>query len=147
MDNLMKCIFGTIALVATYFANAFNELVVVLIAFMAMDYVTGVMAAFIKKELSSRAGLIGVLKKFAYVILILMSYSLDFVLTYISAKLGFKISTNGAFGAIATIWLIATEALSVIENLHAMKIRIPNFITQAFEKLKSQVEQTPEEGK
>ena len=48
-----------------YFKKLLVPLVIMLIA-MAIDYITGLIKAYMTKELSSKKGMLGIFKKFAY---------------------------------------------------------------------------------
>lgn len=130
---------GTIAIitgVASYLLNCFSELVVILILLMLVDYITGVIAAFFKKELSSWRGLQGIFKKFSFMLLVVLGFLLDFVITYLIEKVGLQFSTNGIFGIATTCWLIGNEGLSILENSAVIGLPVPPFLKPALAKLK-----------
>lgn len=136
---------GTIAAVTgviAYLAGCLNELVIILVILMILDYATGVIAAYFKKELSSWRGLRGILKKFSFMLLVTLGFLLDFVISYLmQEKAGTAFSTGGIFGIATTLWLIGTEGMSIIENLGVIGVPIPKFLKPAFSKLKNQAEE------
>lgn len=122
--------------VTSYLLNCFTELVVVLVILMLFDYVTGVIAAFFRKELSSWRGLQGILKKFSFMLLVVLGFLLDFVVTYLIEKVGLQFSTNGIFGIATTCWLIGNEGLSILENAAVIGLPVPPFLKPALSKIK-----------
>lgn len=122
--------------VTSYLLNCFTELVVVLVILMLFDYVTGVIAAFFRKELSSWRGLQGILKKFSFMLLVVLGFLLDFVVTYLIEKVGLQFSTNGIFGIATTCWLIGNEGLSILENSAVIGLPVPPFLKPALSKIK-----------
>lgn len=144
MDKTIIGFKGSIAVitgVVSYLINCFTELVVVLVFLMIFDYVTGVMAAYIRKDLESKKGIQGIFKKFAFILLVVIAFFFDYVVTYLVQKVGMQISTGGLFGIATTCWLIGTEALSIIENLGDIGVQIPGFLQSAFTKLKDSAEE------
>lgn len=131
-----KGVLAVITGVTSYLLNCFTELVVVLALLMLFDYVTGVLAAYFKKELSSWKGLQGILKKFSFMLLVVLGFLIDFVVSYLAEKVGLQFTTNGFFGLATTCWLIGTEGLSILENLGVIGLPIPPFLKPALSKLK-----------
>ena len=136
---------GTIAAVTgviAYLAGCLNELVIILVILMIFDYITGVMAAFVRKDLASWKGVVGILKKVSFMLLVTLGFLLDFIISYlVQEKAGATFSTGGIFGIATTLWLIGTEGMSIIENLGVIGVPIPKFLKPAFSKLKNQAEE------
>ena len=65
-----------IAAVLTYFFGGADSWLIGLIVVVALDYISGVIAAIINGELSSRRGFIGILKK------LLITFSSKFIFGY-----------------------------------------------------------------
>ena len=135
---------GTIAAVTgviAYLVGCLNELVIILVLLMILDYVTGVIAAYFKKELSSWRGLRGILKKFSFMLLVILGFLIDFVAMHLMEKTGVQFDTHGIFGIATTCWLIGNEGLSILENTAIIGLPIPPFLKPALAKLKNQVEE------
>ena len=76
----------------------------VLVVFVALDYVTGLVAAYTEQKLSSRVGFVGITKKIMLFVPIVMAF-------YIDQITGQEVLRNLA------IWFYAAnEGLSVLEN-------------------------------
>jgi toxin secretion/phage lysis holin len=102
---------------------------------MVFDYVTGICAAYILGEIKSRKSMVGAIKKTAYMLLVVLGFLLDFVLSSLMERVGLSFTTAGFFGLATTCWLIGTEAISIIENLGVIGVPIPEFLSKGFEKL------------
>ena len=66
MDNLLNYSKGVVAIVGTaltWLFGAWDTALMVLVCFMVLDYCTGVIRAFINKEVSSDIGLKGIARK------------------------------------------------------------------------------------
>lgn len=98
-----------------------------LVVAVALDYVSGVIKAFVKKELSSKIGVKGLVKKVGVFVVVALSVLLDKV--------------TGSTGAIRTLviyYFVANEGLSIVENLAETGIPIPDVIKKALKNLKSE---------
>lgn len=131
---------GAIAVTAgviAYLTDRINVITVVLVFLMIFDYVTGVIAAWIKKEISSQKSIVGVIKKLAYLMIVVMGCFFDLVAMYMAQGIGLNFSTGGAVGVAVICWLIGTESISIIENLGVIGVPVPPFLTGGFERLKN----------
>lgn len=142
METGIKGTIGAVTGVFAYLVGCMSELVVALVILMIFDYITGVMAAFARKDLASWKGVIGIFKKVSFMLLVTLGFLLDFIISYlVQEKAGATFSTGGIFGIATTLWLIGTEGMSIIENLGAIGVPIPKFLRPAFSKLKNQAEE------
>lgn len=99
----------------------------ILVALMFVDYVTGVMAAWIVNDcgLSSRKSVTGLLKKFMMVCVVGTCHLFD-------VFLGISILQQCAI-----FTLIGNEGISIIENASKAGIPIPNALVEHLEQIKS----------
>ena len=98
-----------------------------LVVAVALDYVSGVIKAFVKKELSSKIGVKGLLKKVGVFVVVALAVLLDKV--------------SGSTGAVRTLviyYFVANEGLSIVENLAETGLPIPDVIKKALKNLKSE---------
>ena len=64
MEQLkIKGILATFTTVVSYALNCFTELVAILVLLMLIDYLTGITAAYYRKDLQSSVGLRGIVKR------------------------------------------------------------------------------------
>ena len=100
---------------------ALRSLVIVMI----VDYLTGFASAIYNKELSSKTGLKGILKKFSYFGVVALAVVID--------------NLTGQTGIIRTLviyFFVANDGLSIVENLAEMNIKLPKKLVDALKQLK-----------
>lgn len=112
----------------TYIFGEWSPMLTLLCVVVITDYITGIAAAVYKKELNSRIGFIGILKK----VLIFV------VVAFASAFDRFLPVTHNAIKAAVCMFYIANEALSVTENIGTLGIPLPKALRDAVEKLKKE---------
>lgn len=100
----------------------------ILIAFIVIDYLSGVVAAFVCKRLDSAIGARGIAKKVGFLVLVAVAHLLDQM-----AGLGAPVLQT------ATIWfLIANEGISITENLGEIGVPIPKTLQDALRRLRDE---------
>lgn len=132
-------LYSIIGAVGGFIAMAFggwNDALITLMIFMAVDYITGLTVAGVFKKskksesgaLESRAGFKGICRKGVALLIVLVATRLDVVMktTYIEDAV--------------IIAFIANESISIIENAGLMGIPIPSVITKAIDILKKESE-------
>lgn len=112
-----------------------------LFVLMLSDYVTGLSCAFIEGQLSSRSGILGILKKVAYLFVVGVGVSLDFVLQIAGEKLGIGTQNVYFFGLLVIVWLIINECISILENVAKLGVPIPSFLKPILARLKQSTEE------
>lgn len=98
-----------------------------LIIAIAIDYISGIIKAFINKELSSKIGVKGLLKKVGVLLIVALATLIDKI--------------TGESGMVRTLviyYFVANEGLSVIENLGEAGLPIPDVIKKALKSLKNE---------
>lgn len=101
-----------------------------------IDYITGIVKAKLKNKENSNKGLIGVVKKIGYWLLIFISFFIPFLLTIIEKKLnlGINIIFIMDFGWFTLVCLILNETRSILENLVEIGVKVPKFLIIGLEK-------------
>ena len=117
----------------------------VLAAVMALDYGTGVAVAWEKKQLNSRIGLRGIVKKAAYLAIVAVGMALDYVVAAAGEQLGVRMPAEHIFGLLVCIWLIINECISILENADALGLPVPEFVEKLLRRLKERTEASREE--
>lgn len=140
MKNFLHAIFaGTLGALAAYF-NVLLIPLIVLIAVMLIDYITGMAGAAYTGEINSRVGVIGIVKKVCYLALVAVGIVVDYLITTALVQIGLSIQINYCFGMIVTIWLIINELISILENLGELNVPLPHFLVSIVKNLKGRVE-------
>ena len=103
---------------------------------MVIDYSTGMAAAWKQADLSSKKGIIGIVKKIGYLALVCVGMLVDWIiycgLQVVNVNIGYTFS----FGVLVTIWLIINELISILENLGTIGVPLPKFLLAIIKKLK-----------
>lgn len=138
MEN--KTIQAALSAALTAFVIYFNALIVPLIVlsiFMVLDYCTGMVKAWKSCELSSKIGIDGIVKKVCYMVLVVVAMGVDYLIYSGLVAVNIEnVQFNMLFGMLVSIWLIINEMISIVENLGAIGVPIPDFLKKILKKLK-----------
>jgi len=105
-----------------------------------IDYLTGTLKSRINKTESSTKGIIGIIKKICYWILIGLSFFLSFSLAQLGLKMNINLEFIMLFGWFILSCLIINESRSIIENLIEIGIEVPDFLKKGLEVYYSKIE-------
>lgn len=139
-DNIIQ---ATVSVALGALAAYFNVLLVpltILIVVMIIDYATGMTSAWKSGELESKTGLIGILKKVSYLVLVAVGGVVDYLISAGLAAANVEISITYCCGLIVCVWLIINELISILENLAELGTPIPDFLVNVVHRLKNTVE-------
>lgn len=139
-DNIIQ---ATVSVALGALAAYFNVLLVpltILIVVMIIDYATGMTSAWKSGELESKTGLIGILKKVSYLVLVAVGGVVDYLISAGLAAANVEISITYCCGLIVCVWLIINELISILENLSELGTPIPKFLVNIVRRLKNTVE-------
>ncbi len=114
---------------------------IVLFCAVVIDYATGLLGAYIHRELSSEKGWKGILKKIAYFAAVCVGCGVDYLLTAFGGMFGVTFKTSLAVGVLVTMWLIINESISILENLVKIGVPLPPFLEKTVKRLKVTVEE------
>jgi toxin secretion/phage lysis holin len=123
-DTLYTLLVGGSMAGVAYFVGGIDHLIKALTIFMAIDYILGIMVAYVVKNVESRKALIGLFKKAAMILMVIAAVQLDLA------------TDSGNFMRNAMIlFLIGMEGISMIENLGKLGMKVPKFLMNAFKQL------------
>ena len=91
-----------------------------LIAFVTVDYITGIVYAFCSKTLSSKTGAKGIAKKLAILCVVA-----------VSSTLGNFVLGSDSLRTAVTFYYISNEGLSIIENCVKLGVPVPSVLKNA----------------
>ena len=112
-----------------YFLGGLDGLLIALIVFMTLDYITGIMCAILDKKLSSRVGFKGAMKKALIMILVGVANVVDVHV----------VGAGSALRGAVICFYLSNEGLSLLENAAYIGLPVP-------EKLKDILAQLHERG-
>ena len=141
MRNIIQTLFATALGALVAYLNVLLIPLVVLVAVMLIDYVTGMAGAAYTGQMNSRVGVMGIIKKAGYIALVVVGMAVDYLISYALVNIGISLQITYCFGMIITIWLIINELISILENLGELNIPLPNFLINTIKSLKGKVEE------
>ena len=127
MKEFICSLLGTIGYLFIYLVGGWDVALQCLVIAIALDYISGLMTAYINKPLSSKSGMRGLIKKLGLLIIVMGGTLVD--------------RTTGNTGAVRTLviyYFVANEGLSILENLGQAGIPIPQSVKKALKALKNQ---------
>ena len=95
---------------------------------MAMDYITGLISAYIDKNISSSIGFKGIAKKVFIMALVAVGHILD---TYI-------IGDSAVFRSAVIGFYLANEGISILENAGKIGLPLPKKLVDVLAQLKNE---------
>ena len=128
---------------AAYFHQLLGPLVILVIVMVA-DYITGMAAAWVTGTISSRQGILGIIKKCGYLFAVGVAVVVDYVIVEAAAGTGMDLGNFHIFGLLVTIWLALNECISILENLSEIGVPLPGFLSAIVKRLKKSAEKTGE---
>lgn len=124
-EELFKTIIGVLGGVCAWLFGGCDAVLIALCVFMAADYLTGTINAAVKKNLNSSTGFVGLLRKGAMLLVVIVAAQLD------------KLLGQTIFRSVACMFYIANEGISVLENAAELGIPLPKMLLDALKKLKN----------
>ena len=117
-----------------------DKMLIALLIFMTVDYVTGLAVAFFfhkstKTEsggASSKEGFKGIVRKICILLLIGLAHELDYIMGVDYTR------------ALAILFFLGNEGLSILENVGLMGVPYPEFIKKALEVMKDKGDKSEE---
>lgn len=126
--HTIQIIFVAIGAYIGWFLGGFDGLLYALVAFVVLDYITGLMVAVLEKKLSSSIGFKGIFKKVLIFIFVGIGHIIDFY-----------ILQNGSAVRTAVIFFyLSNEGLSIVENAAKIGLPVPESLKKVFTELKKE---------
>lgn len=124
--ELTRVMWMGICVLFGYLFGEFDGLLAGLITFVIIDYITGVTAAIINKELSSNIGFKGILRKIVI-----------FAIVAVAKILSYNILGVGLLIRDAVIgFYLFNEGISILENVKHMGVKVPDDVMSALSSVK-----------
>ena len=119
--------FATIGGFIGWFLGGFDGLLYALLAFIIIDYITGVLCAIENHELSSEVGFKGVTRKCMIILLVGIANIVDIDV----------IGTGSVLRAAVCFFYISNEGLSILENAAILGLPIPEQLKKVLKQIKN----------
>ena len=130
VSNWIKGICAVIGGVLSWLFGDLSGMFYALVAFVVIDYITGVIAAAVQQELNSTIGFKGIAKKVFIFLIVGLAHIID---PYILGD-GDVIRTAAIF------FYLSNEGLSIIENSVRIGLPVPKTLKDALERLSEEDE-------
>ncbi len=98
-----------------YFLGGLDGMLIALLVFMVLDYITGIMCAVVDKKLSSAVGFKGICKKVLILMLVGMAHVVD----------QHVVGAGSALRSAVIAFYLSNEGLSLTENAAHLGLPIP----------------------
>ncbi len=133
--NTIQLIFAAVGGWLGYFLGGCDGLLYALIAFVAIDYITGVMCAISDKTLSSEVGFKGICRKVLIFLLVGIGHIVD-------AQV---IGNGGVMRTAVIFFYLSNEGISLIENAAHLGLPVPDKLKAVLEQLHDRAEKGGDE--
>ena len=132
-----QVIFAAIGGWLGYFLGGCDGLLIALVVFVAVDYITGVMCAVSDKKLSSEVGFNGICRKVLIFLLVGIANIVDVQV----------IGTGSVLRTAVIFFYLSNEGVSLLENAAHLGLPVPEKMKDILAQLHDRAENTESEGK
>ena len=115
-----------------YFLGGMDGLMIALIVFVVLDYITGLMCAVIDKKLSSAVGFKGICKKVLILMLVGVAHIVDLHV----------VGTGDALRSAVVCFYLSNESVSMLENAAHLGLPIPEKLKSVLAQLHGRMDET-----
>ena len=127
MQIIIDSVAGTIGAVLGFMYGEVTGLFWALVAFMVLDYISGILAAISVRKLSSKVGFKGIAKKLLILVFVSVGHITD---TYVLG--GVPVAMTAVI-----LFYIANEGISIVENASVLGLPVPQKIKNVLEQIKN----------
>jgi toxin secretion/phage lysis holin len=133
MEHVSNWIKGICAVIGGALSWLFGDLsgmFYALVAFVVIDYITGVIAAAVQQELNSTIGFKGIAKKVFIFLIVGLAHIID----------AYDLGDGDVIRTAAIFFYLSNEGLSIIENSVRIGLPVPKTLKDALERLSEEDE-------
>jgi len=130
MEKTLQYLCAALGAVMGFCFGELNGLFYALLAFVIMDYITGLIVGWRQKELSSAIGFNGLAKKVFIFCLVALGHIID----------AYVLKTGAVLQSAITLFYIANEGISITENAANMGVPIPEKLINVLQQIKNEEE-------
>ena len=125
MKYVISNVISVILTFLIYLLGGFDIALKSLLIVIVIDYATGILSAIYNKQINSKVGFRGILKKFSYLLIIALSVIIDNIL-----------GQSGTIRTLVIYFFVANDGISILENVAEMNIPLPPKLLETLEQLK-----------
>lgn len=134
MERAYNIAAGIIGAIIGFLFGEITGAFIALVALMIIDYITGMIKAYAKKELSSSAGFRGIARKVVILCLVAVAHLID----------EYVLKTGAIAMGATTAFYIGNEGLSILENAADIGIPLPQVLLSALKQIRKKGEEDKE---
>ena len=134
--NTIQLVFAAVGGWLGWFLGGCDGLLYALLAFAAVDYVTGIMCAVVDKKLSSAVGFKGIFKK-------VLIFTLVGIANIVDVQV---LETPGVLRTAVIFFYLSNEGVSMLENAAHLGLPVPDAIKTVLEQLHDRSSTTTPKG-
>ena len=134
--NMVQLVFTAIGGWLGYFLGGCDGLIIALVVFVVVDYLTGILCAIADKSLSSEVGFKGIAKKVVIFMLVGVANILDVEV----------IGTGSVLRTAVIFFYLSNEGISLLENSAHLGLPIPKKLKDVLEQIHDRAEEEKEGG-
>ena len=134
--NTIQLVFAAVGGWLGWFLGGCDGLFYALLAFAAVDYVTGIMCAVVDKKLSSAVGFKGIFKK-------VLIFTLVGIANIVDVQV---LETPGVLRTAVIFFYLSNEGVSMLENAAHLGLPVPDAIKTVLEQLHDRSSSTTPKG-
>lgn len=136
MANIVRFDAALIGAIAGFLWGEPDGILLALISFIALDYLTGVLVAIMEKQLSSSVGFAGIARKGVILAVVAVGHIVDV----------YVLGGDGAIFRSAVIcFYLANEGMSILENAGKLGMPLPRKLKEVLRQLEDESENEEED--
>lgn len=124
--EIIKIIFGGIVTAVSGFLGGMDGIMYALLAFISIDYITGVAVAVKQRKLSSEVGFWGLVRKVCIIALVGVAHFVDV----------YVMRTGDIFRTAISLYYIGNEGVSLLENMGNLGVPLSPKLKNVLEQIK-----------
>ena len=129
--NMIQVVFAAIGGWLGYFLGGCDGLIIALVVFVVVDYLTGILCAIADKSLSSKVGFLGIAKKVVIFMLVGVANILDVEV----------IGTGSVLRTAVIFFYLSNEGISMLENATHLGLPVPTKLKDVLEQIHNRSEE------
>ena len=129
--NMIQVVFAAIGGWLGYFLGGCDGLIIALVVFVVVDYLTGILCAIADKSLSSEVGFKGIAKKVVIFMLVGVANILDVEV----------IGTGSVLRTAVIFFYLSNEGISMLENATHLGLPVPTKLKDVLEQIHERSEE------
>lgn len=130
--TVIGSILGVLGAICGFLYGSLNGLLIAVLVLIGVDYLTGLAAAAVNKELDSKVGWKGIVKKACMLLILAVAHILD---VYVLGVANIE-SDHAAIMTLVEFLYIGNEGISILENAGKLGVTLPKPLYKVLVQLK-----------